>query len=117
VEALAAALQARGGCAASAPIWVTEAGAGAPDPGRAQIAGAGEERAGCLALAGQLLRWYSQPRVGAILQYTFRDDPAFPVGLLSADLAREHATYGLWLALARARAAGVAPPSAQQACS
>jgi len=102
VAALEAALDARGGCAASARIWVTESGAGAPDPGRPRAGGAQEEQGACRALAGQLLAWSRDPRVEAIFQYEFRDDPSYPVGLASADLARLDADYRLWLRL-RAR--------------
>ena len=116
VAALEAALGARGGCAASARIWVTEAGAGAPEPGRPQASGAAEERAACLALAGQVLGWYADPRVGAVLQYTFRDDPAFPVGLASADLTRLSPVYGMWLALSRARSGDLSPAGVRRAC-
>jgi hypothetical protein len=116
VRELEAALDARGGCARSARIWVTEAGAGAPHPGAARPAGAADERAGCLALAAQLRDWYREPRVGAILQYTFREDPAFPVGLVDARLARAYPTYGVWLSWARARASGGPPPAPAQAC-
>ena len=48
----------------------------------------------------------------AILQYSFREDPAYPVGLLSADLRRTYSSYGLWLAYAQARADGAAAPRA-----
>ena len=34
----------------------------------------------------QVERWRSDPRVGAVFQYTFRDDPDFPVGLTDAEL-------------------------------
>jgi hypothetical protein len=117
VDALAAALDARGGCARGARIWVTEAGAGAPHPGRARPAGLADERAGCRALAGQLSDWHEDPRVGAIFQYTFREDPAFPVGLLSADLTHEYPSYRLWLDYARERAGGRPPPSAASVCA
>jgi hypothetical protein len=117
VKALEAALDARGRCGRSARVWVTEAGAGAPHPGRARIAGVGEEQAGCQALAGQLLDWYADPRVGAVFQYTFREDPAFPVGLLSADLAHVYPAYRLWLSYTRARAAGRPPLPPAEACA
>jgi hypothetical protein len=117
VGTLERALDARGGCAASAPIWVTEAGAGAPHPGRPRPPGAGDELAGCLALALELRRWYADPRVGAVFQYSFREDPAYPVGLLSADLARVYPAYRLWLQYARARAAGHAPPPPALGCT
>jgi hypothetical protein len=117
VALLEAALAARGGCAASAPILVTETGAGAPAPGRPWVGDAGEEHAACLALARLVLGWYGKPRVRAILQYSFRDDSAFPVGLVTADLGRTRATYGMWLAFADARAANAPPPAAPVACA
>ena len=46
------------------------------------------------------------------MQFSFREDPAFPVGLLSADLARAYPAYALWLAFSRALARGEPPPSA-----
>lgn len=112
VRALEAALDGRGGCARGTRIWVTEAGAGAPHPGDSRPPGPGEERAACRALAGQLLDWYRDPRVSAVFQYTFRDDPAYPVGLVDPALSRPYPAYGLWLQWVRARAAGVPPPSA-----
>ena len=116
VALLERALAARGGCGASASIWVTEAGAGAPQPGRPRTGAPGEAQGGCEALARQVLGWYSDPRVRAVLQFSFRDDPAFPVGLISSDLRRPYPVYGMWLGLARARAAGAAPPSPAELC-
>jgi hypothetical protein len=110
VGELEAALDARGGCARGAPIWVTEAGVGAAHPGAARVAGAQDERQGCEVLARQLLGWYADARVKAVFQYSFREDPAFPVGLLSADLSHVYPSYRLWLAWTRARAAGRPPP-------
>jgi hypothetical protein len=69
-----------------------------------------------MALAGQLRRWHADPRVGAAFQYTFREDPAFPVGLATADLSRLYPTYSLWLAWSRLRAAGQPPPAPAVAC-
>jgi hypothetical protein len=117
VAALEAALARRGACGARARVWVTEAGAGAPPAGQQRVVGARNERAGCLSLASQLHRWSADPRVEAILQYSFRDDPAFPVGLLSADLSRVRADYQLWLLYARARARGQPPPPAARLCA
>jgi hypothetical protein len=117
VRALEDALDARGACGRDAGIWITEAGAGAPHPGKPRPAGAAGEQAGCLALASQLRRWYADPRVGAAFQYSFRDDPAFPVGLASADLSRLYPTYRLWLAWSRLRAAGRPPPTPAAACA
>ena len=116
VQTLETALDARGACGRAARIWVTEAGAGAPHPGRQRPAGAADEQAGCLAVAEQLARWHDDPRVGAVFQYTFREDPAFPVGLLSAELSHVYPTYRLWLAWARLRAAGEQPPTPAAGC-
>ena len=117
VKALEGALDLRGGCARRAGIWVTEAGAGASHPGQPRPAGGGEEAAGCMALAEQLLAWHSDPRVGAVFQYTFREDPAFPVGLLSADLSHTYPTYRLWLAWSRLHAAARPPPAGAVGCA
>jgi hypothetical protein len=117
VSMLARALDARGPCAAGAKIWVTETGAGAPHPGRARPPGSAAERAGCQALGAQLERWSADPRVGAIFQYSFREDPAYPVGLLSADVRHTYPAYRLWLAYARASAGHAPPPSPQSSCA
>lgn len=112
VRALETALDARGACGRKARVWVTEAGAGAPHPGRPRQAGPADERAGCMELARQLERWSSNPRVDAVFQYSFREDPAFPVGLETADLARLYPSYRLWLEWSHRRAEGRPPPPA-----
>jgi hypothetical protein len=117
VKALERALDARGPCGRGARIWVTEAGAGARHPGSPRPPGAAAEQAGCEALAEQLLAWYRDRRIGAVLQYTFRDDPAYPVGLISSDLSHLYATYRLWLTWARRRGAGQPPPAGDAACA
>ena len=76
-----------------------------------------DEHAGCLALAAQLQRWAADPRVEAILQYSFREDPAFPVGLTSADLAHVYSAYRLWLLYTRASERGEAPPAQAALCA
>jgi hypothetical protein len=113
VAALESALAERGGCAAGARVWVTETGAGAPRPGRPRSGGA-EGREACLALAERLAAWRADPHVEAVFQYTFRDDPAYPVGLISADLQRLEPVYGLWLDELRT---GVLVPPAQSAAT
>jgi hypothetical protein len=117
VAALTRALDARGRCGRAASVWVTEAGAGAPHPGRRRARDPGEEREGCQALAEQVVGWSHDPRVGAIFQYTFREDLAFPVGLLSADLAHVYPAYGLWLSYTRMRAQGEVPASPAALCA
>jgi hypothetical protein len=117
VTALEAALDTRGQCGARASVWITETGAGAPHPGSRRPPDASAEREGCLALAARLQRWTADPRVQAIFQYTFRDDPAFPIGLLSADLAHVRADYRLWLLYTQARAQGKRPLQPAQLCA
>lgn len=117
VSVLARALDARGSCAADAKIWVTESGAGAPHPGSARPPGPAAQREGCQALGAQLQRWSANPRVGAIFQYSFREDPAYPVGLVSADLRRTYPTYRLWLAYAQASAGHAPPPPSSASCA
>jgi hypothetical protein len=116
-SALERALDARGECGRRASIWVSEAGAGARRPGRARTGQARDEREGCSALAEQLQRWVADPRVAAILQYSFREDPAFPVGLVSADLSHVYPAYALWLRYTRASARGAPLPSRSALCA
>src|SRR6202012_5617843 len=88
LAALERALDTRGECGAHARVWITEAGVGAPRAGARREASPASAREGCLALAAQLASWVADKRVEAVMQYTFRDDPAYPVGLLSADLTQ-----------------------------
>jgi hypothetical protein len=104
VAALEHAIDARGACGQAASVWITETGAGAPDPGQRRSEAAGEEHEGCVALAREIIGWSHDPRVGAIFQYSFREDTDFPVGLLSADLTHVYLAYDLWRSYARARA-------------
>jgi hypothetical protein len=103
VAALEQALDERGGCAAGASIWVTEAGAGAPRPGRPRSGSAAEQRAGADALAAQVERWRSDPRVAAVFQYSFREDPAYAVGLADPGLHALYETYSVWQAMIQGR--------------
>jgi hypothetical protein len=116
VQALQSALESRGGCAAHALVWVTAAGAGAPHAGQRRPDGGAAEEQGCEALAEELAHWYSDARVGAVFQYTFREDPDFQVGLVSAALDHVYPAYGLWLEYSQRRRAGESPPVGAQAC-
>jgi len=60
-----------------------------------------------------LAAWHRDPRVGAVFQYTLREDPAYPVGLLAAGLERAYPAYALWLAWARRDAASASGPPAR----
>jgi hypothetical protein len=103
VGALERALDRRARCARGAPIWVTETGAQAPRADGSPQAYALRERAGCQALAAQLDRWDHDPRVRAAFQYSFRLDPAFPVGLAGPALKHVYWTYYLWRVWASGR--------------
>ena len=111
VAALEQALSRRRGCVAGAPLWITETGAGAPHPGAPLTGSPAGELDACRALAADLRGWLSDPRVAAVFQYTFRDDPAYPVGVVSADLRRVHPSYSLWLSLS-GETAGLDPSAA-----
>lgn len=117
VKAFEAALDARGPCGHDAHVWITEAGAGAPHPGDRRPPGVADARAGCEALAAQLNAWDRDPRIEAILQYSFREDPAFPVGLVSADMSHSYPAYRIWSSRARARARGITPAVPPGVCA
>jgi hypothetical protein len=55
--------------------------------------------------------------VEAAFQYTFRDDPAFPVGLADARLTRTWPTYDEWLAWGGDRPPGGPAPDLPAACA
>jgi hypothetical protein len=110
-------LDARGECGRRASVWVTEAGAGAPHPGRPRPPGVADEHEGCVRLAEQLQSWTADARVKAVFQYSFREDPAFPVGLLSADLSHVYPAYRLWLSYSRASEHDELPAPAAALCA
>jgi len=116
VDQLEAAL-ARRPCAAGKPIWITETGVGGPNVGGERRGGLATLRRDCRALDAALRRWDVDPRVQAAFQYTFRDDPAFPVGLADVGLTRTWPTYDLWLAWAGDRPPGAPAPALPAACA
>jgi hypothetical protein len=81
------------GCPSELPIWITETGTD-------QTTGA----AGCRAMADALRAWAEEPRVQLAVQYTFREDTAFPVGLADAGLTALEPAYAAWLAQAQGAA-------------
>ncbi len=97
VVALEQALDARP-CTRGARIWVDETGAG-------NIHGNGEpsRMTACATLANDLARWSADARIDAAFQYTVRDDPYFPVGLLDAQLTHAWPSLGVWSALGAGR--------------
>jgi hypothetical protein len=102
-------------CTRSAPIWVTETGVGGARSGEERDTRPGELRRGCRWLDALLRKWYRDPRVDVAFQYTFREDPAFPVGLADPALTRAYPTYDLWRAWGGRRAA--AGPVPEKPCS
>lgn len=88
-------------CTREARIWVTETGAGARDPGRARSGSAAELRAGCRGLARVLRRWDRDPRIDGVFQYTVREDPLHPVGLVDPGMTRVHPSAALLAAWGR----------------
>lgn len=112
VGALEAALEGRR-CTARTPVWVTETGAGIRVPGEGP--GRTEPDAGCRALAARLTAWDDDPRVGAVFQYSFREDPTFPAGLMDTALRHERPAYALWRAWAAAEPSGP-PPALPKTC-
>jgi hypothetical protein len=115
VEQLEAALD-RFPCANDKPIWITETGVGGPDVGGERTGGLASLRRDCRALDEALRRWSLDPRVEAAFQYTFRDDPAFPVGLADAGLTRTWPAYDEWLAWGGARPPSSPAPPVPAAC-
>jgi hypothetical protein len=96
---------------------VTETGVGGPDVGGDRSGGLASLRQDCRALDAALRRWDIDPRVQAAFQYTFRDDPAFPVGLADAGLTRTWPAYDEWLAWAGDRPPGAPAPDLPAACA
>jgi hypothetical protein len=98
VGLVTAALRARSCPGGVPPIWITETGVGAPDSRLSIARGIPDEGAGCRALHARLVRWWRDPRVAAAFQYTLREDPLFPTGLVSADLAAGRQALAEWQA-------------------
>jgi hypothetical protein len=103
-------------CARDKPIWVTETGVGGPHVGDERSPKEESIRADCQALNVALRRWDKDPRVDAAIQYTFRDDPVFPVGLVDAELTKEWPAYQLFKAWGGTRDPDAPPPPLPNAC-
>ena len=82
-------------CTRDARIWVTETGVGGAHAGDERDVRPGALRRGCRQLNAQLRRWHRDPKVDIAVQYTFREDVAFPVGLVDPALTRAYPTYDL----------------------
>ena len=80
------------------PIWITETGVGAPDSRLSIARGISDPQEGCRMLHRRLVDWWRDPRVAAAFQYTVREDPLFPTGLVSADLRSGRGAFAEWRA-------------------
>jgi hypothetical protein len=107
---------ARRPCTRDMPIWLTEVGAGGPVPAEPRTGGAAGARLDCRLLNTDLRRWWADRRVTAAFQYTFRDDPAFPVGLADAALSQAWPTLDLVTAWGGSRAPEAQPPPLPDRC-
>lgn len=98
-------------------FWITETGTGQRRPGRGLRRDIRPQvlRLNCRRQHGLLLRWFADPRVDVALQYTFREDPAFTVGLADPGLDDVYPTYELWRAWG-ARATTDPPPPLPASC-
>ncbi|MEA2291655.1 MAG: hypothetical protein QOF17_675 [Solirubrobacteraceae bacterium] len=113
VNAVARALRARGCPGGVPPIWITETGVGAVDSRLALARGITSERQGCRMVHARLAQWWRDPRVAAAFQYEFREDEAFPTGLVDPALTRPRRVLAEWQAWgARERPDAPPPPSA-----
>lgn len=99
LRAVQAALD-RHDCATRHRLWLTETGAGGPRPGRDRPTDTTSLARACEAMADALDAWRDDPRVDVALQYSFREDPSFPVGLADAGLTTLYAPYAAWRAAA-----------------
>jgi hypothetical protein len=103
-------------CTRGKPIWVTETGVGGPHVGDERSPSEKSIRADCQALNVSLRRWNEDLRVTAAFQYTFRDDPVFPVGLVDAKLTKTWPAYDLFKAWGADRSPDGPSPPLPQAC-
>jgi hypothetical protein len=110
VPAVVKALKARG-CPEPFTIWITETGVGPAPKEFSAARSIGDPHAGCLALHRRLVRWWRDRQVTAAFQYTFREDNAFPTGLVNADLTKANPTLAEWTAWGGARERGAPPPT------
>jgi hypothetical protein len=91
-------------------FWITETGTGRTRPGRRRNVDPRVLKIGCQRQNGLLLRWHSDPRTDVAIQYTFREDPAFTVGLADPRLRRLYPSYSLWRAWGQRTASDPPPP-------
>jgi hypothetical protein len=97
LRAVEEALDAKG-CPAKHALWITETGVGGPRTGEDRPEARADDVRDCEAMDAALRAWAQDPRVDAAFQYTFREDPSFPVGLADVGLDRLYRSYDAWAA-------------------
>jgi hypothetical protein len=103
-------------CLDETPVWITETGVGGLHVGEARDTSAASLVQQCRAYARQLRRWAASDRVEAAFQYSFREDPTFPTGLLDAALGRTYPTYDLLAAWTRRPSTDAPAPALPGSC-
>lgn len=103
-------------CLASVPVWITETGVGAPGAGRERSSDRATLHDECRLMHDQLTRWYHHPRITAALQYSVRDDAAFPTGLVDEAVERTYPVAAAWAAWGGRRAPDGPPPTTPSGC-
>jgi hypothetical protein len=104
------ALDARG-CPRRHTVWITETGVVAKQTELSAASAIRDERQGCAALHRRLVRWWREPRVTAAFQYEFRNDDAFPSGLVRTDLSAARPELAEWTAWGGDREPSAPPPA------
>lgn len=91
-------------------VWITETGIGGPRAGQDRPTGSLSLRRQCQAYHRQLRAWHADEEIDLAIQYTFREDTAFPVGIADAGLTRTYPTYDLLAAWGNRKPADPPPP-------
>jgi hypothetical protein len=110
VDAATTALAAHG-CPQPHTVWITETGVGRAPEDLSAADAIADPQVGCRALHERLVRWWHDPRVTVAFQYTFREDDAFPTGLISSDLSAVRPALAVWTAWGGGRDAAAPPPA------
>jgi hypothetical protein len=115
VAATEAAMDARP-CLRGTPLWITETGVGGIHQGEVRTTTPEALRVQCRAYDRQLRRFAADPRIQAAFQYSFREDAAFPDGIVDAGLTRAYPTYDLLAAWGTRHGSRSPPPPLPASC-
>lgn len=103
-------------CLDGKPAWITETAVGSPRAGGSRDTARSTLTAECRLMDRQLDRWYHDPRVTAAFQYSVREDPFFPTGLVDEGLDRTFPVARVWAAWGGSREPTAAPPALPTTC-